>query len=216
MPGINAPATLSSIVGLVAYGPVYFDGDYSLLQVTAYSEMPGQTVSGARLRVIADPATFSGTINYHDPTAEQVTVVTGADGVANLTHETRSLPALCTENPARGEADQARGTPATDTSRRPPTRPGDPEHTAPSLIPWRRKSTQESRETHLPDLSLRVTGQFSGLQGRHQNSRLMSLLTDSRASCTLNVARRRLNRIDPDLEQSKSAVLSFTEEFTLL
>jgi len=96
-PRINVPATFSSIVGLVAYGPVYFDGDYSLLQVTAYSEVPGQVVPGAQLEVIADPSTFSGTLNYQDPTAETVTVTTGADGVANLVL-TRSLPSRCTEN----------------------------------------------------------------------------------------------------------------------
>lgn len=83
-PIIDIPATLSSIIGLVAYGPVYFDGDYALLQVTAYSEVPGQIVQGAVLKVDADPATFTGTINYQDPTQETVEVTTGADGTANL------------------------------------------------------------------------------------------------------------------------------------
>jgi hypothetical protein len=83
-PIIDIPATLSSIIGLVAYGPVYFDGDYALLQVTAYSEVPGQIVQGAVLQVDADPTTFTGTINYQDPTQETVTVTTGADGTANL------------------------------------------------------------------------------------------------------------------------------------
>lgn len=83
-PVIDIPATLASIIGLVAYGPVYFDGDYALLQVTAYSEVPGQIVQGAVLQVDADPTTFTGTINYQDPTTETVTVTTGADGTANL------------------------------------------------------------------------------------------------------------------------------------
>ena len=83
-PLIDIPATFSSIIGLVAYGPVYFDGDYSLLQVTAYSKVPGQIVQGAKLQVIADPTTFTGTLNYLDPTVEPVIVTTGADGVANL------------------------------------------------------------------------------------------------------------------------------------
>ena len=83
-PLITIPKTLSSIIGLVAYGPVFFDGDYALLQVTAYSKVPGQVVQGVELEVIADPTTFTGTINYQDPTTETVTVTTGADGTANL------------------------------------------------------------------------------------------------------------------------------------
>ena len=82
-PVIDIPATLSSIIGLVAYGPVFFDGDYALLQVTAYAKVPGQVVQGAELEVIPDEA-FTGSINYMDPTTETVTVRTGADGTANL------------------------------------------------------------------------------------------------------------------------------------
>src|SRR5208283_428131 len=44
-PLIPVPATLSSIIGLIAYGPVYFNGDYALLQVTAYSGVSGETLS---------------------------------------------------------------------------------------------------------------------------------------------------------------------------
>lgn len=83
-PLINIPKTLSSIIGLVAYGPVFFNGDYALLQVTAYSKVPGQVIQGAELKVVADSTTFTGTINYQDPTVQAVTVTTGADGVANL------------------------------------------------------------------------------------------------------------------------------------
>jgi hypothetical protein len=83
-PLIPIPATFDSIIGLVAYGPVYFNGDYSLLQVTAYSGVPGEVVAGVSLQVIVDPTTFTGTLNGLDPLQETVTVVTGADGIANL------------------------------------------------------------------------------------------------------------------------------------
>jgi hypothetical protein len=127
-PQIPVPATLSSVIGLIAYGPVYFDGDYSLLQVTAYSEVPGQTVPNARLQVVADPATFRGTLNYQDPTAEELIVTTGADGTANLVirPKTRSLPARCTENPARGGTGRPRS-----PRKQGAGRPGDPARTAP-------------------------------------------------------------------------------------
>ena len=72
----------------MAYGPVFFNGDYALLQVTAYSKVPGQVIQGAELEVLVNPPaypnSFTGTINYQDPTTETVTVTTGADGTANL------------------------------------------------------------------------------------------------------------------------------------
>lgn len=83
-PLIPIPATLSSIVGLVAYGPVYFDGDYSLLQVIAYSDVSGEIVSNVRLKVIVDASTFTGQLNYQNPLTTPLEVVTGADGIANL------------------------------------------------------------------------------------------------------------------------------------
>jgi len=69
---------------LIAYGPVYFNGDYALLQVTAYSGVSGETLSNVQLEVVVDPTTFTGLINYVDPITTLVTVTTGADGIANL------------------------------------------------------------------------------------------------------------------------------------
>ena len=83
-PQIPIPATLSSIIGLIAYGPVYFDGDYALLTATAYSEVPGQVIQGAELVIVPDPDNFTGTINGLDPTSVSVTGITGADGTANF------------------------------------------------------------------------------------------------------------------------------------
>jgi len=90
-PIINVPATYVSIIDLVAYGPVYFNGDYALLQVTAYSKVSGEVVQGAELEVnISDPdflgTPWAGTLNGIDPTVETVTVTTGADGSANLVY----------------------------------------------------------------------------------------------------------------------------------
>ena len=84
-PLIAIPSTHDSIIGLIAYGPVYFDGDYALLTATAYSKVPGEVVPGARLRVVVDPTSFTGLINYRDPLVEtSIDVVTGGDGTANL------------------------------------------------------------------------------------------------------------------------------------
>jgi len=88
-PLINIPATFSSIVGLVAYGPVNFNGDYALLQATVYSQVPGQIVQGVELEAVVDDPDFlgtpwSGTLNGIDPTVAPVIVTTGADGSANL------------------------------------------------------------------------------------------------------------------------------------
>lgn len=83
-PRIAIPATQASIVGLVAFGPVYFENDYALLVVTAFSAISGETVPNARLDVVVNPLTFSGMINYQDPLTETVSVVTGGDGTANL------------------------------------------------------------------------------------------------------------------------------------
>jgi hypothetical protein len=83
-PRIAIPASQASIVGLVAFGPVFFENDYALLVVTAFSAVSGETVPNARLDVVVDPTTFSGMINYQDPLAQTVSVVTGGDGTANL------------------------------------------------------------------------------------------------------------------------------------
>lgn len=83
-PRIVVPASLATIIGLVAFGPVYFKDDYALLSVTAYSSVAGQVIPNAKLDVIVDPATFTGTINYQDPTTTTVSLVTGGDGIANF------------------------------------------------------------------------------------------------------------------------------------
>lgn len=83
-PLIPVPATLSSIIGLIAYGPVYFNGDFALLQVKAFSGVPNEIVSNVKLKVIVDPSTFTGLINYVDPLTTPIEVITGADGIANL------------------------------------------------------------------------------------------------------------------------------------
>jgi hypothetical protein len=83
-PLIPIPATLASIIGLIAYGPVYFNGDYALLQAQAFSGVAGETVSNVKMKVIVSPDTFSGFINYIDPTVTPIEVITGADGIANL------------------------------------------------------------------------------------------------------------------------------------
>lgn len=83
-PRILVPASLATIIGLVAFGPVYFDGDFALLSVTAYSAVAGQVIPNAKLDVVIDPTNFSGTINYLDPTIQTVSLVTGGDGTANF------------------------------------------------------------------------------------------------------------------------------------
>jgi hypothetical protein len=83
-PRISIPATQASIIGLVAYGPVYFQNDYALLTVTAYGTLTGETIPNAKLDVIVDPSTFTGLINYVNPLTTPVSVITGGDGTANL------------------------------------------------------------------------------------------------------------------------------------
>lgn len=83
-PQIPIPATQSSIIGLVAYGPVYYENDYALLTVIAYSSVAGETVPNAKLDVVVDSLTFTGTINYVNPLSQKVSVITGGDGTANL------------------------------------------------------------------------------------------------------------------------------------
>lgn len=83
-PRIPIPATQASIIGLVAFGPVYFENDFALLRVTAYGPVSGETIPNAVLDVIVDPSTFTGTINYQDPLTQTVSVVTGGDGTANM------------------------------------------------------------------------------------------------------------------------------------
>lgn len=83
-PRIPIPATQASIIGLVAFGPVYFENDFALLKVTAFGPVAGETIPNAKLDVVVDSSTFSGTLNYRDPLIETVSVITGGDGTANL------------------------------------------------------------------------------------------------------------------------------------
>jgi hypothetical protein len=89
-PVIAIPPTHDTVIGLTAYGPVYFDGDYALLIAKAFSPVPDEIVPGARLRVVIDPLTFTGLINYKDPLTQTVEVVTGGDGTANLIYTPKS------------------------------------------------------------------------------------------------------------------------------
>jgi hypothetical protein len=82
-PQIQIPPTFQSILGLTAFGPVYFEDDYALLIATAFGKVPGEIVPNARLRVLVDN-TFTGLINYKDPFTETIEVITGGDGIANL------------------------------------------------------------------------------------------------------------------------------------
>lgn len=94
-PQIPIPPTLSSIIGLIAYGPVYYNGDYALLTATAIGSLPGEIVSGAQLQVIPGGLNqstgqplqsypFRGLINGLDPNTNTIIVTTGGDGIANM------------------------------------------------------------------------------------------------------------------------------------
>ncbi|MGI4812337.1 MAG: hypothetical protein ACRYGG_03215, partial [Janthinobacterium lividum] len=82
-PIIVIPDTYSSIIDLIAYGPIYFDGDYSLLTVQAFGPLGNEVIPNAEVQIVPGP-NFSGSINYKDPTIEAVTAVTGSDGKANF------------------------------------------------------------------------------------------------------------------------------------
>jgi hypothetical protein len=97
-PQIAIPPTLSSIIGLIAYGPVYYSGDHALLTAKAIGSLPNEVIPGAQLRVIPggyNPANgqplqtypFRGLINGLDPNTTPVIVVTGSDGIANLVYQ---------------------------------------------------------------------------------------------------------------------------------
>lgn len=83
-PRIDIPATQSSLIGLVAFGPVYFENDFALLSVTAYGSTQAEVIPNAKLDVVVNSQTFTGTINYLDPLTQTVSVITGGDGTANL------------------------------------------------------------------------------------------------------------------------------------
>jgi hypothetical protein len=81
-PRIAVPPIADLPVGLVAFGPVFYESDYALLSAAAY-DSSGQPLSNVVLKVIP-AAGFSGLVNYKDPAVEDVTVRTGGDGQVNL------------------------------------------------------------------------------------------------------------------------------------
>lgn len=94
-PQIPIPPTLNSIIGLIAYGPVFYNGDFSLLTATAIGSLPNEVVPGASLEVIPGGLNsttglplqnypFRGLLNGVDPNTNHVVVTTGGDGIANL------------------------------------------------------------------------------------------------------------------------------------
>lgn len=94
-PQIAIPPTLSTIIGLIAYGPVFYNGDHSLLTAKAVGSLPNEAIPGARLEVIPGGLNeitgqplqnypFRGLINGLDPNTNDIVVTTGGDGIANL------------------------------------------------------------------------------------------------------------------------------------
>jgi hypothetical protein len=70
-------------IGLIAFGPVYYDGDYALLIATVV-DSNGNPVPNIDLLFVPGP-NFEGQINYETPSTENPIIVrTGGDGVANL------------------------------------------------------------------------------------------------------------------------------------
>lgn len=67
----------------IEFGPVYQE-DYAVLTVTAFGSNEHELISGAKLLVKPDRLTWDGSINYKDPTKEEVWVTTGADGNASM------------------------------------------------------------------------------------------------------------------------------------
>lgn len=64
------------------YGPVFYGGDFALLQAVALS-VAGDTVPGARLKIVPF-GLFEGGVNYKDASQETVTVTTGGSGSASF------------------------------------------------------------------------------------------------------------------------------------
>ena len=82
-PRIPIPASVTDEIGLIAFGPVYYDGDYALLIATVV-DSNGNPVPNIDLLFVPGP-NFEGQINYETPSTENPIVVrTGGDGVANL------------------------------------------------------------------------------------------------------------------------------------
>ena len=80
-PQILIPPTFASIVGLVGFGPVYFENDYALLMAQVTGNTSQELIPNTRLRVVPG-ADFQGLINYLDPLTQTVEVISGGDGKA--------------------------------------------------------------------------------------------------------------------------------------
>ena len=83
-PLIDVPATYLSVIDLVAYGPVYFTGDYALINAKVFGALGGEQVAGISMQVVVDPTEWTGTLNYQNPATENVVVTTGADGTVSM------------------------------------------------------------------------------------------------------------------------------------
>ena len=86
---IAIPATLSSIVGLVAYGPVYYENDYALLRANVTDAFGQNPIPNVTLQIVPSED-FEGLINYMDPTANPIQLVTGGDGSAAFVYTPNS------------------------------------------------------------------------------------------------------------------------------
>jgi hypothetical protein len=86
-PLIPIPATASSIVRLVAYGPVYYDNDFALLTAKVTGAAADQAIPGIEL-VTVPGSGFQGFLNYQDPVQSPLHVTTGGDGAAPLIYTT--------------------------------------------------------------------------------------------------------------------------------
>jgi hypothetical protein len=83
-PIINIPATYASIVGLVAYGPIYYNGDYALCTIQA-NDVNGQPVSGLALTLnFSENFQDFGLINYQNPITNPPELITGASGAVSF------------------------------------------------------------------------------------------------------------------------------------
>lgn len=100
-PLIVTPPSFQNVLGLVAFGPVYAEGDYALLQAAAYSSDNGLPVPGVTLRIV--PGTgFSGLVNYKDPRSQVVKVKTGGDGAASFIYTPPSVYGVYLDTGAHG------------------------------------------------------------------------------------------------------------------
>lgn len=82
-PRILIPPTDASVVGLVAFGPVYYEQDYALLMARVTGNTEQELIPNVRLRVIPGEE-FQGLLNYLNPLEQDVDIISGGDGTASL------------------------------------------------------------------------------------------------------------------------------------